>query len=148
MSDPSSADPAEAPATDFPYEFDDPSHAELSWRWDDMHMPFALLARQEVSGPTPTASAGAQVRTVSATIQPFSTGIERERANCTVWPKYGLSFWGSPCAITRARSLRRGRRIVICAIDSPPSRLSKNAIWRFPGRARVIVQATTRPFST
>src|SRR3954465_5518792 len=27
---------------DFPVEFADPSHAKLTWEWDDMHMPFAL----------------------------------------------------------------------------------------------------------
>ncbi len=27
----------------FPVEFDDPAHIELTWEWDDMHMPFALL---------------------------------------------------------------------------------------------------------
>jgi rifampicin phosphotransferase len=27
---------------DFPIEFADPSHVELTWEWDDMHMPFAF----------------------------------------------------------------------------------------------------------
>jgi len=27
---------------DFPVEFEDPSHAELEWEWDDMHMPHAF----------------------------------------------------------------------------------------------------------
>ena len=27
---------------DFPIEFTDPSHVELSWEWDDMHMPHAF----------------------------------------------------------------------------------------------------------
>jgi pyruvate,water dikinase len=29
-------------SADFPVEFEDPSHATLTWEWDDMHMPFAL----------------------------------------------------------------------------------------------------------
>jgi len=29
-------------ATDFPFEFAEPGDAELSWEWDDMHMPFAI----------------------------------------------------------------------------------------------------------
>jgi len=28
--------------SDFPVEFADPSHAELEWEWDDMHMPHAF----------------------------------------------------------------------------------------------------------
>jgi pyruvate,water dikinase len=32
----------EAGSPDFPIAFTDPSHAELTWDWDDMHAPFAL----------------------------------------------------------------------------------------------------------
>ncbi len=31
-----------APAPDFPVEWLDPTDADVSWEWDDMHMPFAL----------------------------------------------------------------------------------------------------------
>jgi pyruvate,water dikinase len=34
--------PAEAGSADFPVEFEDPSDAELTWDWDDMHTPYAL----------------------------------------------------------------------------------------------------------
>jgi len=39
---PSERRPAEAGSVDFPVEFDDPSDAELTWDWDDMHTPYAL----------------------------------------------------------------------------------------------------------
>src|SRR6266581_5775630 len=35
--------PLKPPGTDaFPFEWLEPADAELSWEWDDMHMPFAL----------------------------------------------------------------------------------------------------------
>jgi pyruvate,water dikinase len=33
---------ADAGSPDFPLEFDDPGDAELTWDWDDMHMPFPV----------------------------------------------------------------------------------------------------------
>ncbi|HLX36068.1 MAG TPA: PEP-utilizing enzyme [Candidatus Limnocylindrales bacterium] len=33
---------APTPTDDFPYEFPDPSLAEIAWEWDDMHMPHAF----------------------------------------------------------------------------------------------------------
>ena len=53
----------------------------------------AVTFRQPTS---PTASAGAHVGTVSAMTQPRLTGIDFASGNCTVLPKYGASFCGSP----------------------------------------------------
>ena len=42
MTDPASSTTAAVPPDDFPVEWDEPHDAELSWEWDDMHMPHAL----------------------------------------------------------------------------------------------------------
>ena len=109
------------------------------------HVPLPRLARHDVSAPRPTASAGAHVGTVSATTHPFLTTIDLSSGNCTVVPKNGVSFCGSPCATARERSLRRGLRIVICACASPPSFSLKKATCLAPGLPSEIVQATMRP---
>ena len=58
-------------------------------------------ARQALWSLSSGVSAGAQVGTVSATTQPFLTGIAVSSGNCTVWPKYGCSCSIGPAAITR-----------------------------------------------
>jgi hypothetical protein len=70
------------------------------------------------------------------------TGIAFSSGNCTVEPKYGVSFCGSPCATARERSLRRGLRMVIWACASPPSLSLKNVVCFLPGLPSEIVQAT------
>ena len=109
------------------------------------HVPLPRLARHEVSAPRPTASAGAHVGTVSATTQPFLTGIDFASGNCTVRAEEGVSFCGSPWPTARERSLRRGLRIVSCAWDSPPSLSLKKAVCFLPGLPSPIVQATMLP---
>jgi len=39
---PGTASKAAVSTPEFPFEFADPSHAELTWEWDDMHMPHAF----------------------------------------------------------------------------------------------------------
>jgi rifampicin phosphotransferase len=40
--DPTPAGPVGLDQPDFPIEFADPAHVELTWEWDDMHMPHAF----------------------------------------------------------------------------------------------------------
>src|SRR5205807_6035627 len=68
------------------------------------------LARHEVSLPSPTASAGAQVGTLSATTSPFLATSERSSGNCTVWPKYGVSLTTGLEATVRENSRLPGCR--------------------------------------
>ena len=42
MTDSASPTTATVPPDDFPVEWAEPRDAELSWEWDDMHMPYAL----------------------------------------------------------------------------------------------------------
>ncbi len=68
----------------FPIEFDDPADVELTWEWDDMHMPFAL-----------TPLAGDFVRVVGSGFDDPNIrysdagfGTFPQRWHCAVWNGY------------------------------------------------------------
>src|ERR1700732_269605 len=105
------------------------------------------LARQEVSLPKPSASAGAHEGTLRPMTSPFLTGIVVSSGNWAVFPKYGSSFTSGLEAISLyvRFGFFCGRRIAMPASAMPPSFPSKNLICVAVGLPSEIVQATIVP---
>jgi hypothetical protein len=112
-----------------------------------VHCFFCRLARQEVSLPKPSASAGAQVGTVSAISSFFLTGSVVSSANWTVLPKYFSSLTVGLWAISFHVRLGFfcGRRIAMPASETPPSLELKNFVCVAFGLPRVTDQPTMVP---
>src|SRR4051794_31296607 len=109
------------------------------------HLSLDREARHEVSPPSPTASDGAHVGTLSAIRSPLCATSERESANWTVLPKNGASLKIELVLTVRANRRLPGRRTLMPALASPPRFSLKNLICEGPGLESWIVQATTRP---
>jgi phosphohistidine swiveling domain-containing protein len=68
----------------FPVQFDDPSDAELTWEWDDMHMPFALtpLAGDFILG------IGSGFDDPNIRYSNVGFGVFPQRWHCAIWNGY------------------------------------------------------------
>jgi hypothetical protein len=88
---------------DFPVEFAEPSHAELNWEWDDMHMPFAL-----------TPLAADYVRTLGGGFNdPYVRLGFPQRSHFAVWNGYAY-FGSQPNASDEERPAIRERFTEAC----------------------------------
>ncbi len=84
--DPRQRHEAEAGSPDFPFEFATPFEAELSWDWDDMHMPYAL-----------TPLAAEYVRILGSGMNGRYTLFDfPQRWYVNVWNGYGYFAWHCP----------------------------------------------------
>ena len=87
---------------DFPVEFADPAHAELTWEWDDMHMPFAL-----------TPLSADWVRVVGQGFGAWKEGLEAElpsRTHTAIWNGYAY-FGFDPGAEGEERKRQQARAL-------------------------------------
>jgi pyruvate,water dikinase len=87
----------------FPYEFADPTDAELEWEWDDMHMPFAM-----------TPLAADYVRVIGGGFnEPYERLDHPPRMFTAVWNGYAY-FAGRPNAQEEERKPNRERFFEKC----------------------------------
>ena len=113
--------------------------------WVSSQASTSRLARQTLSRGRPSASAGAQVGTVSATIEPLTTGIVVVSGNWVVVPNHGVSGTSGLWPSTRPKYRSPDLSTVMPACEAPPRFSSKNACCFLPGLPRLIVHATIRP---
>jgi phosphohistidine swiveling domain-containing protein len=107
MSAEPAAEPAPAPeivgvSADFPVEFAEPFHAGLTWKWDDMHMPFAV-----------TPLAADWIRVIGQGFGAWKKGLESElpaRTHTAIWNGYAY-FGFEPGAEGEAREQQKARGI-------------------------------------
>jgi len=85
---------------DFPVEFSEPFHAEITWEWDDMHMPFALKPL-----------AADWIRVIGQGFGAWKKGLEAElpsRTHTAIWNGYAY-FGFDPGAEGEARKEQQAR---------------------------------------